>query len=118
MGYPLIDVLRTGQRLKEACIKKNIEAKEIKQLPEIFPDYIGVTVPVNIAPLNFNMTDDDVDEMFVSVAGSKTVEEISSFGKEYADFDVEEWHDFLRKNKGGKLTVSVFVLKNGERFKY
>lgn len=31
MGYPLIDVLRTGQRLKEACIKKNIEAKEIKQ---------------------------------------------------------------------------------------
>ena len=30
-GYPLIDVLRTGQRLKEACIKKNIEAKEIKQ---------------------------------------------------------------------------------------
>ena len=29
MGYPLIDVLRTGQRLKEACIKKNIEAKEI-----------------------------------------------------------------------------------------
>ncbi len=43
------------------------EAKEIKQLPEIFPDYIGVTVPVNIAPLNFNMTDDDVDEMLVSV---------------------------------------------------
>lgn len=73
------------------------EAKEIKQLPEIFPDYIGVTVPVNIAPLNFNMTDDDVDEMLVSVAGSKTIEEISSFGKEYADFDVEEWHDFLRK---------------------
>ena len=94
------------------------EAKEIKQLPKIFPDYIGVTVPVNIAPLNFNMTDDDVDEMLVSVAGSKTIEEISSFGKEYADFDVEEWHDFLRKNKGGKLTVSVFVLKNGERFKY
>ena len=30
-GYPLIDVLRTGQRLKDACIKKNIEAKEIKQ---------------------------------------------------------------------------------------
>ena len=57
------------------------EAKEIKQLPEIFPDYLGVTVPVNIAPLNFNMTDDDVDEMLVSVAGSKTIEEISSFGK-------------------------------------
>lgn len=73
------------------------EAKEIKQLPEIFPDYIGVTVPVNIAPLNFNMADDDVDEMVVSVAGSKTDEEISSIGKEYADFDVEEWHDFLRK---------------------
>ena len=37
-GYPLIDVLRTGQRLKEACIKKNIEAKEIKQFLDFVRD--------------------------------------------------------------------------------
>ncbi len=37
------------------------DAKEINQFPEIFPDYVGVTVPANIAPLDFNMADEDID---------------------------------------------------------
>ena len=47
MGYPLIDVLRTGQRLKEACIKKNIEAKEIKlaAMQSIYNWFQGKALP-------------------------------------------------------------------------
>lgn len=87
------------------------EAKEIKQLPEIFPDYIGVTVPANIAPLDFNMADEDIEDMYVCVHGPKTIEGLYSYDKKYAEFEVDEWHDFLKKNKGEKLTVSVYVLK-------
>lgn len=87
------------------------EAKEIKQLPEIFPDYIGVTVPANIAPLDFNMADEDIEDMYVCVYGPKTIEGLYSYDKKYAEFEVDEWHDFLKKNKGEKLTVSVYVLK-------
>ena len=27
------------------------------QLPKIYPDYVGVTIPTGIAPLNFNLID-------------------------------------------------------------
>lgn len=76
------------------------DAKEINQFPKIFPDYVGVTVPANIAPLDFNMADEDIEDMYVCVQGQKTIEGLYSYDKKYADFDVEEWHDFLRKNKG------------------
>ena len=35
------------------------DAVLVKEYPKIFPDYIGVTIPVNIAPLNFNYIDGD-----------------------------------------------------------
>lgn len=41
------------------------DAKEINQFPKIFPDYVGVTVPANIAPLDFNMADEDIEDMYV-----------------------------------------------------
>ena len=94
------------------------DAKEINQFPKIFPDYVGVTVPANIAPLDFNMADEDIEDMYVCVQGPKTIEGLYSYGKKYAEFEVDEWHDFLKKNKGEKLIVSVFVEKNGEKLKY
>lgn len=87
------------------------DAKEINQFPKIFPDYVGVTVPANIAPLDFNMADEDIEDMYVCVQGPKTIEGLYSYDKKYAEFEVDEWHDYLKKNKGEKLTVSVFVLK-------
>ena len=94
------------------------DAKEINQFPKIFPDYVGVTVPANIAPLDFNMADEDIEDMYVCVQGPKTIEGLYSYDKKYAEFEVDEWHDFLKKNKGEKLIVSVFVEKNGEKLKY
>ena len=34
-------------------------SKEAKTLPAIYPDYCNVTVPYNIAPLNFMLPADD-----------------------------------------------------------
>lgn len=34
------------------------ETREIDELPLIFPDYAGVTIPVNIAPLNFSLMEE------------------------------------------------------------
>ena len=39
-------------------------------LPDIYPDYIGVTIPAGIAPLNFNLPE-AYDRVFVQVTGSK-----------------------------------------------
>ena len=34
--------------------------KTVDTLPAIYPDYIGVTIPEGIAPLNFNALDEGV----------------------------------------------------------
>lgn len=83
-------------------------------LPEIFPDYIGVTIPAEIAPMNFNLADDeDLDAMYVRVTGSQGGE-ITAKGK-WADFDIKPWHALLQENVGGSLSFDVYAKwKNGQ----
>lgn len=73
--------------------------------PEIYPDYIGVTIPANIAPLNFSMVDDNVNRMSVSLSNSHG--DSYSISSDYANFDMEEWHNLLSKSKGDSLMVRV-----------
>ena len=40
-----------------ACTETVSNARQEAGQPQIYPDYVGVTVPVNIAPLCFNMAD-------------------------------------------------------------
>ena len=89
---------------------------QANQLPKIYPDYIGVTVPATIAPLNFNVEDIDVESVNVVVEGSK-IGELQSEG-DYANFDIDEWHHLLAQNRGGDLKVTVYVEKNGNWTQY
>jgi hypothetical protein len=58
------------------------------------------------------MTDDEVTTMDVTVKGAKGGE-LHTNGA-FADFDIDEWHQLLEQNKGGKLTVSVNAEKDGQ----
>lgn len=79
-------------------------------LPDIFPDYIGVTVPVGIAPLNFSLNG-DWDRVYVEVRGSREGR-LTTSGK-YADFNVRKWHKLTEANAGGELNVTVLGKKDG-----
>ena len=43
----------------------------VNELPKIYPDYIGVTIPAEVAPLNFNSTEENVGCIDVVVKGNK-----------------------------------------------
>ena len=89
---------------------------QASQLPEIYPDYVGVTIPADIAPLNFNFSDETIDCMDVIVKGSKGGE--LHVNGEWADFDIDEWHALTEQNQGGKLTVTVCTEKDGQWTQY
>ena len=59
-----------GWLLLVACNAQPANERQAGTQPDIFPDYIGVTVPVDIAPLNFAMADDSVSSIDVTVKGS------------------------------------------------
>ena len=111
----IYSILLSVTMLLTACTEAVDNAVEVNKLPAIFPDYCGVTIPANIAPMNFNVTD-NVDKVDVTVKGSK--EGMIHHQGDYADFDIDEWHDLVGRNKGGVLTFSVCTKKDGRWYRY
>ena len=109
-------VLSLNLGLLTSCSNKPSNATQVNAQPKIFPDYAGTTIPVDIAPLDFNAVGQDAETMYVVVKGSKSGEMEAS--GDYADFDVDDWHKLTEENKGGKLTFSVFVKRGGEWKQY
>lgn len=100
-----------------ASCETNVEnAQKVKSVPKIFPDYVDVTIPVGIAPMNFALLDDDEGIIDVVVRGSKSGE-MHVQGK-YADFDVDEWHKLTEQNKGGELVFTLCAEKDGKWYQY
>ena len=97
--------------LLTACVNTPHDVTTVDTLPPIYPDYIGVTIPAGIAPLNFGVRDDDVEAVDVTVRGEKG-NEIHANGKE-AQFDINEWHRLTQDNKGGRLMLTVCVCRQG-----
>ena len=99
--YPLFALL-----LFAACDETVSDARQENALPQIYPDYLGVTIPVNIAPLCFNMADETallVDAVVTDGHGNS----MHSQGEEAVDFDIDDWHTLLAQNPGDSLTVTV-----------
>ena len=89
-----------------ACTETVTDAKQEAEQPRIYPDYVGVTVPVNIAPLCFNMADETalrIDAVVTDSHGGS----LHAQGEESADFDIDEWHTLLSQNSGDSLSVVV-----------
>ena len=88
------------------CDEKVYDAKQEAGLPRIYPDYIGVTIPVNIAPLSFCMTDESarrIDAVVTDCHGHN----LHSQGEESIDFDPEDWHVLLDQSRGDSLNITV-----------
>lgn len=90
-----------------ACTTETVkDAVQEATQPQIYPDYIDVTIPVNIAPLNFCMTDEEATLVDAVITDSKG-NTIHSQGEESTDFDLDDWHSMLSQNPGDSLTVTV-----------
>ena len=92
--------------LMTACTETVSDARQENTLPRIYPDYIGVTIPVNIAPLNFCMADEKA-LLIDAVVTDKHGNSLHSQGEESVDFDLDDWHQLLGKSHGDPLTVTV-----------
>ncbi len=99
-----------------ACTPSPSDVREADVLPNIYPDYIDVTVPSNIAPLNFLLRD-NCEAIYVT---AKTGDfEIKSHRKgNETIFSLKDWKKLTEKGTGKNITVSVTALQNGRWIKY
>jgi hypothetical protein len=107
--------------LLTACSKR--EAKDrVDALPEIFPDYIGVTIPQNICPLNFGIQ--GAEHMRVIVNNENGMS-LDVGGTDHIEFPLKTWHNLLKSAPLGKrgvgqlnVTVSAWTEKYPEGVTY
>ena len=92
--------------LLTGCTETVSDARQEAEQPSIHPDYTGVTVPVNIAPLDFCMADEGalcIDAVVTDRHGNS----LRAQGEESVDFDMDGWHRLLGQNSGDSLSVTV-----------
>ena len=88
-------------------------SKEAKCLPAIFPDYCNVTVPYNIAPLNFMLPADEFEECVARLTTPDGQQQTYGSGVK-VQIPESEWHAMLDASKGKSIKVEVWGQKGGE----
>jgi len=81
---------------------------DVQRLPSIFPDYTGIVVPPNIAPLNFKINEpgSEYEARIHLENGSPIVVRSSNTS---IKIDLGNWHQLLQQGIGSKLFIDVFV---------
>ena len=88
-------------------------SKEARCLPAIFPDYCNVTVPYNIAPLNFMLPADEYEVCVARFTMPDGQQQTYGHGVK-VQIPESEWHDMLNAAKGKSIKVEVWGQKENE----
>ncbi|MBN1516648.1 PD40 domain-containing protein [Candidatus Sumerlaeota bacterium] len=83
-------------------------SRKIDRIAQIRPDYCGVVIPPNIAPLNF-FIEEKGSEYFVRIRSTngKSIELHSA--KPSIEIPMSDWRKLLESNRGQKLFFYVYV---------
>lgn len=105
--------------LLSACTgKPGGTISDIDKSPAIDPDYTDITIPYNIAPLNFKITEKGVNFLAKFSADSGSELEIQS-SKGVIKIPVRKWKKFVNNNRGKEYNVNIYVKgTNGQWSKY
>ena len=82
-------------------------------LPPIFPDYCNVTVPCNIAPLNFMLPADQYKECVARLTTPDGQQQTYGSGVK-VQIPESEWHAMLDASKGKSIKVEVWGQKEDQ----
>ena len=92
-----------------SCIgKPRGNIAETGKLPAIDPEYSGITIPFNIAPLNFKITEEGAAFFVRFSADSKTIIETGSKDG-IIRIPEEKWKKILEGNKGRDLNIDIYL---------
>ena len=101
--------------LLSSCVKHPSvpsASKKAKTIPVIFPDYCNVTVPCNIAPLNFMLPAAEYEECVARISTPDGQQQTYGNGVK-VQIPEEEWHEMLNASKGKSLKVEVWGKQAG-----
>lgn len=94
------------------------EADEVcNKTPRIFPDYSGITLPANIAPINFEIHESASAYEAIIGCGDDAPIMINSTDS-IISIPIDEWHSLLEKAKGKDIFIRVLLEQDGKWIQY
>lgn len=90
---------------------------KLDKTPDIFPDYAGVTIPQNTAPLNFALTTPHEDARVIFTTEDHTVLEVKAKKGQFT-IPASGWKELLQTSAGRALEVTVLVKDKKEWASY
>ena len=93
-----------------ACGESSTSYRQYPALPPMHPNYADITIPYNIAPLNFEI--DSVERIEVLVKGERdwTFESRGSTMR----FNERKWREMLDAERGNELLIHLTTLRDNE----
>ncbi len=118
--HPAVIILLTAIFISSGChTDPKSSALAIEREPVLEPDYSGVTVPYNIAPMNFSILEEGVHFTIRSIPSSGQQSIVLKSRAGSVRFPQKKWRTMLSKNKGKSIKFEVTAeLENGDRIKY
>ena len=80
----------------------------------IYPDYIGVTIPINMAPLHFQLMQPADEVVCRFTVGN---EQLVCEGPKVMP-SIDDWRPLAEAAKGGSISVEVFACQNDKWQRY
>ena len=97
-----------------SCTEKpDDDSTPVNRTPSLIPDYSEITIPVNIAPLNF-FVEEEGNAFFAIIEGADGTTLTASSDDGKIKFSEKKWKNLLEKNAGNQLAFTVYVEKEGE----
>ena len=97
--------------LTVSCGQRISVSGDIEESPEIFPDYAGVTIPSNIAPLNFSYLGDEPAALIVE--GKSGARQFTGH-KGLFSFPMSYWRKLMENNAGSDVNLTITVKRGGK----
>lgn len=95
-----------------ACNENVAPTEILKEKPSLFPDYVGVTIPAAIAPLNFKVK---VDYTAIdAVIEGRNNEVIHVQDEKEISIPINKWAKMLSNSQGDSLRITVSIKQHNK----
>lgn len=100
--------------LLASCAQTHENAEQVDHYPNMYPDYADVTIPVNIAPLNFEIRDKHLTniETILTIEGTDANDADNTLtatsNSQNLKFDFDDWKAFLQKAVNKNVKVQIY----------
>lgn len=89
-------------------VREPATPSDVPRLPRLVPDYVGVVIPVNLAPLNFRIQEAGL-EYELRINGSSGDPLVIRQAEPGVRLPLDQWKELLRANRGNTLWWNIAV---------